>query len=471
MVKTISYTKTPYHMTAAKHLDLARMSRDTGISKEDLQKIISGTYRSKQPAALTADATPPRPGAIETLSEILSRRRTRPTLSEISQATSSKKLASMLEQLDFTDLEFKAAYEKLTEIIRRETLSTNDVDELQKLLDSAPSGSSEETALIEKIVTLEIARTDAANDLDSLIEMYSDGGFFPKSKTYLWNKIIARAETPEEIVNLLDNEFPDGSREYYAALRRHDELMRQWIAECDDRDELIEGLDDLDQDDPLKPLMEERIVAITDDKSELVSIRDDGGYYGDLAEEKLAKIFADERTNATSASDLDDLCDDVEEGSTEDDLVELRLVELFKDADEASGYSLTKNSYAMYLLCKRFGNSAPTPSVPPAAIPRQDSQTEIDKRAEDEMASLESLLAKCTDPGHAIFICESQEKGSEQARTAYEKAAALLRRALRQATKEACIEYVRIFPAGSSEWIQSAKKLSEFYPKPWYQFW
>lgn len=553
--------------------NLSLLSKKLGIPIPQLKSILDGTATVKAPGFLKKN-----------LSNIQQKITTmvpkQTAMQKITAAEDASELWSILSTLSYDQPEYIVCYEKLVSFVEEETKS-NDIDDLESLLRNTPSGSLQIKMLIDKITQLELNEVNKENDFYNLIEIYENRNFYSVSHQKLVDKIISKANDPEDVDHLLENVFNVDSLEYYTVKQRHSEIVMKAIADLrslnsiesisdyiyigseeeitlakkvvelgrdadeilgtydsfdegteareilaigaiekftdyeqhgDDLqvliddwaegsrvsriatakkhelllkhvtkvlsvDDLKELLDDFGDGDSLKKKLIEKIVELTNDLDDLQElINNYNGYMSDLAEDKLNSILLEKAKGYTlnSNENYDDYAD---EDSDEESALDLSLVgscNSINDADSVND-KIRGNSYAEYLLAKKFGGASPVKDTAPIVEP-QPSVTEALDTKDQEQERIDTEIAdriKFTSSFDVLMgIYNSPSSSESNKELAYNKASKIL---------EGKVDYIRseqelivlfnAFPKetpGSNKIIQ---KLAESYTKPWYIFW
>lgn len=250
----------------SKDVHLRKLSEDTGISVSDLKKILDGTYRPERPYFI-----PTRPTTIfdqvsagNSQNPVLAYEKPRTQsfedhyndepeetdLQRIAETDDPEELFGILEELDYTDGEFVIAYEKLARNLAKAMNATDDLDTLDNLLSYCPTGSPEETAVIQKIKQLEAQIINSTKDFDELVSLYQDNNYRTESMRYLGKQLISVCTSPAQTHELIRDVFPESTLEYYLVQQKHQELITRAINDIrslndiNDLDEYINSEDD-----------------------------------------------------------------------------------------------------------------------------------------------------------------------------------------------------------------------------------
>lgn len=552
---------------------LSPLSGTTGISTSDLKKILDGTYPTRQPFF---DKNPP-PQFQKSISSPPIRQKS--VLERIQENEEISELWSILSGLSYDQPEFLPCYEKLVKRAKEDANDTEDTDDLENILNYIPSGSPEEKEVINKATEIEKGEINSS-DFDELVDMYENRSLYSSTKKHLIEKMLTVASTPEETNRLIDEVFPEGSLEYYEAIKRHREIVLASIAcmrstddsdniaqyieagaeeeiflakkiveigttasdildrkddfkdgseaqeilelgaiemftdyenDKDDLDNIIgdwseasrveraaiakkrellikhaealtntedmkDLLDEFEDGDPEKKKLEERIIELTNDLDELNEFEnDDNEYLELLARTKIDRLILESINGATGLGTIENYENYVEKEGTEECALDEKRVELCNSKDDADNIAdeIRSNSYAVYLLAKKFNRAAVTP-VEEATVEEPVLQQEEERtRKDEEDTEMNNKISKNNSLETAIEIYNSLPHGDINKEFAYTKAVKLLNEKLQYShnSKEKVAGFLKLFPEGTAEWVKIIQKLAEYYPKPWYVLW
>jgi hypothetical protein len=288
--------------------NILSLSRQTGISTNDLKEILNGTYATRQPSF---DKQQP-----QAEKRIFDPIKPKENITEqIKDTDEISELWSILSGLSYDQPEFVLCYEKLTNQIKTEVGKTEDKDELENILGYTPSGSPEEEDLVKKITEAENKEVNVEQDFDELINMYENNNFYSSTRNRLIEKILASIKIPGESYRLIDEIFPKDSKEYYLATKRHNEIAVIAIAgmkSTDDSDDIAQYLFTGAEEEIL---LAKKIVGLGKDAEEILGRNDDFND-GSEAQEILALGAIEKFDNYENHNDaLDSLIGDWSGGS------------------------------------------------------------------------------------------------------------------------------------------------------------
>ena len=385
-------------------------------------------------------------------------------------------------------LEYYLVETKHQELVQRAINSIRSLNDVNDLDDFIGADEDANVYLAQQIVQL-CGRDpekiwehhDSFNDGSEAQEVLAQGAI---------NQCNTYTDTVVDVLDSIQESFSSDSRIGRMAAKREQTLLAQYLQNTTDVSELENHLENLEFGDPLKKQVTERIVNLTKTKDDLHNLVDTDTYIGNLAQTKLSQLLKEEQSRARSAKELSGFEDYVESPSTEEDLLDLRLVELFTNEAEARDYRIRDASFAMYRLAKRFGPKvtqttpavvqpvviAPpvvteeTPAIDPAEEERLFNQQMNELRLKD--TEMKRKISRLTTSLSALNFMQTCPVESEYTVLAYKKASELLTaEMLNTKTKEELKPVLDAFPRRSSEWAAILKKMGTFYPKPWYMFW
>ena len=280
-------------------------------------------------------------------------------------------------------------------------------------------------------------------------------------------------------MNEIINEFDSESRIGRMAAKKKTALTMAYAKNLTDTSELEDIINELGKDDLNRKILEEKLISLVEDYDELNDIiTNNDGYLEQLAREKLDK-YINEAIKKASLDDLENLEQYVEEDSTEKNQLDLKTVELCSSADDADNISMIHNSYAEYLMAKKFGQKASAYVEPQVQVPIIETPTP-EETAENllqqqklEQQELElKKIKRFQDVEEAISFFNGMSADSVNRKIAYEKSSELLDNYLRSQRDPLKVkQLLDLFPEETQEWMSIIQKLSNFYPKPWYMFW
>ena len=153
---------------SVKDVNISKLAQDLGMSKTEVTEILTGNCKPRKLSFTTQDVhyVPERkqPVYVPPVQKI-------DIQQQIKEADDVDTLWGILSTLSFDEVGYVVAYEKLIGLIKETYENTNDKDELEELLGQTPSGSKEETLLIDKLFKIESDTIKNENSIDELISL------------------------------------------------------------------------------------------------------------------------------------------------------------------------------------------------------------------------------------------------------------------------------------------------------------
>ncbi len=385
------------------------------------------------------------------------------------------------EVFDADSAEYYLAKERHSEIVIEAIKNMKVVEDSDEIAPHVYVGSKEEILLAKKIVEI-------GNDSDDILSREEDF----KTDSEAHETIVLGAiekfddyENDQEALDRLIGNWSEGSRVEKAAKAKKRTLLVAHAATLTDTDEMQELLSEFEDGDIEKKNLQDRIINGIDDLDELHNLaNEDGGYLERMAREKLDHLILERIAKYNPNSD-DDIEDYIESDTDEEMALAMKRVELCTSKDDADDIAdnLPANSYAMYLLAKKFTKGTPTKNVAPTIEMIEDivdanNQSEdlaAKKEEEEEAIRVEEMrkkISRNTVLKTAIEIYNSLQWDDVNKEAAYNKAAELLNNKLAYIRSEKdALELLKAFPEDTTGSGKILQKLAEYYKKPFWQFW
>ncbi|NVN96809.1 hypothetical protein HXX01_00995 [Candidatus Nomurabacteria bacterium] len=363
--------------------------------------------------------------------------------------------------------EYYRAIERHREVVTlaiSEMKSADDSDDIAQYL---LAGTDEQLLLAKKIVEVGSNSEDIMNRKDDF-----DSG--SEAEEILALGAIEKFSDYQTDVDELDemiDEWSNGSRVQRIAIAKKRALLIKHLSDITDVGEMIGMSENVGQGVLENQRLEKKIILATNDLDELKGFVDgDNENLKFLAQEKLMLMITDEINTLTDSEN--DYNDYIEEESHERDLLDAKHVELCKDPSEVDDIAdlLRSNSYALYLLAKKFGQQNSIPSIPVVETQQVD-QGEEDLEQRRKSSEIKNEIMMTSNFETAIDLFNSLPQGDENKQLSYEKASELLARKIKYSKSEnELLKLLNSFPERTEGWSNIIQKLAEYYPKPWWMF-
>jgi hypothetical protein len=384
-------------------------------------------------------------------------------------ATTPEESYKLIDETFSNDsLEYYMAMERHHEIVTLAISSMKSTDDSDDIAQYLLEGTDEQILLANKIV--KVSKT--ADDIISRKDDFTSGSEAEEILAIGAIEKFTDYKNDVDELNDMIEEWNNGSRIQRIAIAKKRSLRIHYLSSVTNVEEMIELIEGFDNGDPEKKKLEEKIILLTNDLDELNEfINEDNKHFKLLAKEKLDNLILEKiKSRTNSEEDYDDY---LEEESNGKDLLDIKHIELCKSQSEADDTAdlLRNNSYALYLLAKKFDYHNGIYSTSGIAIPQVD-QNEKDAEQAIINTEIKNKIRWASDFETAINLYNSLPEGSENKALAYEKALELLTSRIKYSNNEnELLGFLKSFPKRTEGWSKIIQKLAEYYPKPWYMFW